>query len=1372
MSRALQQTEGLSLEEKRALLAQLLQKKAAKPNAFPLSFAQQRLWFLDQLEPHSPLYNMPRAVRLQGRLNVEALQQALKVIVSRHETLRTTFTAVDGIPMQVIAEHPPADLPIIDLSARPEAAREVEVQGFIREEAERPFDLARDLPLRATLLRLGPEEHILLLTVHHIASDGWSMGILSREVAALYNAFSSGRSSPLPELPIQYADYAAWQRQWLQGEVLESQLAYWKLQLGGSPSMLELPMDRPRPAVQTYRGAKQSLLLVKSLGDALRALSQREGVTLFMMLLAAFQTLLHRYTGQDDIIVGSPIANRTRTEIEGLIGLFVNTLVLRTDLSGNPTFQELLGRVREVALGAYAHQDLPFEKLVEELHPERSLSHTPLFQVFINMLNPQDNRIALPGLVAEVLSSSEVEPKFDLTLYIREQKESIQFNLVYNADLFDRTRMVELLQQFQHLLGQMVANPQASILDYSLVTPAAQALLPDPSTVLPEPSYECVTNTVLSWSDRTPGQTAICQGERIWTYCELAERAQALARTLLNQGLEREEVVAVTGVRSFGLIASMTAVLASGGVLLTLDPNLPSDRQRLMLREAGVKRLLYVGRCRAEDNWVRDLESVVITWLEANGVHTALPREISNSKAIELPRLAPDDPAYLFFTSGSTGTPKGVLGCHKGLSHFLKWQRETFAVGPHDRCGQLTGLSFDVVLRDVFLPLSSGASLHLPEELDDPRSGQILSWLEREKITLLHTVPALAQTWLMNVPQGVTLLPLRWVFFAGEPLTESLVRQWRETFPKAGSIVNLYGPTETTLAKCFYRVPSDPLPGVQPIGRPLPETQALVIREGRQLCGIGEPGEIVIRTPFRSLGYINAPAENQKRFVDNPFRGDRRDLIYYTGDRGRYRPDGSVELLGRLDDQVKIRGVRVEPDEVTAILSQHPVVKSSAVVARKNEQGEAFLVAYVVGSEQNRSITSDLRSYLSTQLPSPMIPSAFMLLDALPLTPNGKVDRRALPIPDQKQTELPGAFVAPRDALEFQLTTIWEQALGLQSIGVTSNFFDLGGHSLLAVRLFAQIEKTFGKRLPLATLFQAPTVEQLANVLRQEEWSPPWSSLVPIQPGGSKPPFFCVHAHGGEVMIFKDLAKHLGPDQPFYGLQALWLNGDQPRHTSIKELAAHYLKEIRTFQPEGPYFLGGLCFGGKVAFELAQQLYAQGQQIGLLALLDSYAPGYPQKLPWIQRQVILRVSLHVGNLRGLGRKERLNYLLEKGKIGMARAETRLKKMACKLYLGLGVPLPRTLQEAQEPTRRARLPYMPSIYPGKIILFRPSHKPGGEYYHPPDMGWSGLVAGGLEIYDIPGPFGSIISEPYVDVMAEHLLACLQAAQTNPNSQGQQ
>jgi amino acid adenylation domain-containing protein len=1052
-----------------------------------LSFSQQRLWFLDQYEPNSSVYKMSSAHRLRGALDVAALEQSLGEIVRRHEALRTRFSVEGGEPVQVIAPAGNISLSVVDLSHFFESDREGEAQRLATAEARRPFDLSEGPLFRASVLRLSEEDHVLLCTMHHIVSDGWSMGVLNRELSVLYQAFTQDKPSPLPDLPIQYADYAVWQREWLKGEELERQLSYWKKQLEGAPGVLNLPTDRPRPALQSHRGARQSITLSKDLSEKLKVMSRKEGVTLYMTLLAAFQTLLYRYTGQEDVVVGSPIANRTRTEIEGLIGFFVNTLVLRSNFSNNPTFKALLARVRVTALGAYTHQDLPFEKLVEELHPERSLSHSPLFQVLFNMVNQENFKLDLPGLTTARLSFSEAESKFDLTFYVKEQNDVISFNLVYRVDLFSESWVTCFLQQYRYLLEQIVSDPEKPVRSYSLVTPESGVLLPDPSAVLAEPLQQLVTDAFLSWAKKTPARTAITQGEHTWTYEQLGERADTIGRALKVSGLEPGAVVAVHGRRSLGLIAAMIGTLLSGGVLLLIDHHLPIQRKQLMLKEGRARKILFIGD--GDKGWVNADKPIDSLSIEAR---TGLIIDFDSSgdlKTTSLPGVSPHDPAYIFFTSGTTGIPKAVLGCHKGLSHFLKWQRETFAIEPNDRVAQLMSLSFDAVLRDIFLPLTSGATLCLPELNDHPDSDGMIGWLEHERISVLHTVPSLAESWLASAVRPCSLSDMRWVFFVGEPLTDALVRQWRSTFQSAAMIVNLYGPTETTLVKCFYRVPADMRSGVQPVGSPITETQALVLAHDNQLCGVNEPGEIVLRTPFRSLGYVNAPEESQKRFVKNPFRDDAEDLIYFTGDVGRYRPDRTLEILGRLDDQVKIRGVRVEPAEVTAILSQHPLVASGVVVGKKNEQGETCLVVYVVASEQGPATTAQLRAYLLDRLPAAMVPSAFVFLDSLPLTPNGKLDRKALPEPDHRRSEPELGFVAPRTELEKIVAGVWAEVLKLERVGVHDNFFDAGGHSLLATQTLSRIRAALQVDLSVRALFEKPTVASLCEHIEATRWA-------------------------------------------------------------------------------------------------------------------------------------------------------------------------------------------------------------------------------------------------------------------------------------------
>jgi len=1338
----------------------------------PLSFAQERLWFLDQLEPGNSTYNMALAYRLKGSLNVAVLEQSFNQIVACHESLRTTFSAVNGQPVQHIAPKLTLSLPMFDLSTLPESEREARVQEFMSKERKWTFTLDQGPLLRTTLLQLDVEEYILLLTMHHIISDAWSLGVLFDELAMLYEAYTAGNEVVVPELPIQYADFAVWQREWLQGDVLKPQLDYWRQQLSDRPLSLELPTDRPRPTIQTHQGAMQSITLPQALSEALQTLNRQEGATLFMTLLTAFNVLLYRHSGQEDISIGAPIANRNQPEIQKLIGIFLNTLVLRTDLSGTPSFRELLSRVKKVALDAYTYQDIPFEKIVEDLQPKRDLGRTPLFQVFFNMYNYGSNnnqKLELKGMTTEYLSLFEPDSKFDLTLYVRERHQELQFILVYNAALFDSDRMASFLHQYQHLLEQIVATPEKPISAYSLLAPEASKLLPNPGIPLNEPKQGVVAEMIDGWAQKTPNQPAISQGKQTWSYAELIRQAKAVAQQLQAEGLQQGDTVAVYGLRSFGLMASMIGALLGGGVLLLIERNLPNQRKQLMLQAGRAKKLLHVGARQPGDSWLEDLlENTLFVDAISGAVDTKMAQTL---ETISLPKMAPDDAAYIFFTSGTTGAPKGVMGSHKGLSHFVNWQRETFAIGPGDRSSQLTGLSFDVVLREIFLPLTSGATLCLPEDTDTLGSDETMRWLERERISVLHTVPTLAQYWLADNPSEVSLDKMRWIFFAGEPLTEALIGQWRNAFPESkGEIINLYGPTETTLAKCFYQVPNVVLPGVQPVGQPLPQTQALVLGPNNQLCGIGELGEIVLRTPFRTLGYINAPEENQKRFVKNPFRNDEQDLLYYTGDRGRYRPDGTLEILGRLDDQVKIRGVRVEPNEVNATLAQYPAVKSCFVMAEKDEQEQYYLIAYVVAQKQAQVTVSDLRTHLSKYLPATLVPAAFVFLEQMPRTPNGKVDRRALPAPDEIKQESSERYVAPRDELELQLTKIWENVLNVQPVGVRDDFFQLGGHSLLAVRLFARLEKVFGKNLPLATLFQAPTIEQLVEILRDEGWQAPWTSLVPIQPQGSKPPFFCVHAVGGNVLSLRDLAQHLGADQPFYALQSQGLNGKERPPARVEEMAAYYIEEMRTVQPEGPYYLGGQSSGGLIAFEMARQLQAQGKQIAILALIDTYDP-LDRKLS-VAVPFRNKVSFHLHAFSQLGStyvREWTRYRLKRMKFQLERGRAEIIK---KIYARLERPVPQRIRYTyvRETIRQALKSYTPQNYKGRITLFRATNTIQAylEDLQQSQRGWVGLATEGLETYDIPGAH-NLEKEPYVGILAEKLSACIHKAQNIVNQQ---
>ena len=1073
----------------------------------PLSFAQQRLWLIHQLESNTSAYNMTKVVRLVGQLNVEALAQSLTEIITRHEVLRAIFPAVDGQPEQAIAPARPIDIPITDLQSLSQTHRESRLQQLILEEAQRPFDLETGPLIRIQLLKENPTDHTLIVNIHHIVFDGWSTEIFFNELTALYLAYCNSEPSPLPPLKVQYVDFAYWQQRRSEAAAFQAQLDYWKQQLGGTLPVLQLPTDYPRPSHQDYRSGRHTAVISKALTKQLKTTSQRSGTTLFMTLLAALNVVLHRQSGQDDIIVGTPIAGRPRVETEKLIGLFLNSLALRTNLEGNPTFSQLLDQVRDLTLAAYENQDVPFEKLVQEINPERSLSRHPIFEVMLNFANTPRTDWQMSELTLNYSIAGNSESKFAITLYVEEKQDQLYLTLVYQSALFSAERMRDLLEQYQCLLDQVVTEPERSILSYSLVSEQAAAKLPDPTLPIIASEYEPVPSIVMGWGQKNPAQVAVRQGTSVWTYGELADKARAIALHLCAQNLAPGNTVAVMGDRSFGLIASILGVLSAGGVLLLIDPQLPVARQQLMLKESNAKGVLFIN-ARLEATPAAENASHPALWDCSVVPQTGelLLGDRSSTQALSLPNIQPDDPAYIFFTSGTTGTPKGVLGCHKGLAHFAHWQRQTFNIGPTDRVAQLTSLSFDVVLRDIFLPLTSGATLCLPTADVDLSARTVFPWLEQQQITVMHTVPSLAKTWLMERSQGPSeSLPkhLRWLFSAGEPLSARLIEQWRAAFPQMGKIVNLYGPTETTLAKCYYVVPEEPVPGTQPVGQAIPEAQALILSSEGQLCGLGEVGEIVIRTPFCTLGYINAP-EQKNRFRQNPYRVEAGDNVFYTGDGGRYRLDGSIEILGRRDRQVKIRGVRIELGEVEAALAQHTAVQQAIVLVQAVQANDKRLVAYILADAGTVEIEA-LRSHLRQQLPDYMMPAAFVQIEAVPLTPNGKVDRKALPAADFSERQSEQDFVAPRTTTEQQIANIWTTVLKLEAVGIYDNFFELGGHSLLATQIISRICQTFEVELPLRALFEYPTILGLATQIDRPESKPAQQAIAPISRGGDLP---------------------------------------------------------------------------------------------------------------------------------------------------------------------------------------------------------------------------------------------------------------------------
>lgn len=1068
----------------------------ARDRLLRLSFAQERLWLLDQLEPGRSVYHMSARFRLSGPLNSEALARSLSEIVRRHESLRTTFESVEDRPVQVIAPHTIAvgrglfTLRTIDLRHVAESQRESEALRIADEEIRRPFNLAADLMMRAGLFCLAAEEHILFLAMHHIASDGWSMGILYRELSVLYEAFSAGRPSPLPELSIQYADFAQWQRRQLQEGVLEPQVAYWKRQLHGLP-IVDLPADRPRPAVQSHRGARQMGWLPKSPTEALKDLSRQERASLFMTLLATFKVLLYRHTGQDDVVVGTPIAGRNRMEIEGLIGFFLNSLVLRTQVSGDWSFRELLGRVRELTLDAYAHQDVPFEKLLEELRPERDLSRTPLFQIFFNMINVGEILLSLPGTKTQPLLGENVESKFDLTVYVKEREQGLQFTWIYNADIFNQDRIAEMSRQYEQLLGQLAQNPDQTIASFSLRTPSAEKLLPDPTGRLDATWMGAVHDRLSYHAARQPQQSVVEDSSDRWTYRELDARSNQLARAFLAHGLRRGDVVAVYGQRSASLVWAVFGILRAGAAFLILDPAYPVLRLVDYLRVAKPRAFVRLGasaRVPEEiEKYVRHNigYEVALPALSELGLSDPLVGYSTEHPAIH---VGPDDLAYISFTSGSTGKAKAVLGRHGSLTHFFPWQEERFQLTATDRFSMLSGLAHDPLQRDMFTPIWLGAMLCIPDP-DIIGTSKLARWMAETEISFAHLTPAMAHLLADSAAPGCRLPSLRYVFFVGDKLTRRDVARLRHLAPGVTCIAS-YGTTETQRAVGFNVISGEGesedrrSKEVYPVGRGVKDVQLLVLTPQHRLAGIGELGEIYVRSPHLALGYLDREL-TRERFLTNPFTGAPDDRLYKTGDLGRYLPNGDVEFAGRADRQIKIRGFRVEPEEIEAALNRHEALRHSLVVVKEDRAGQGQLTAYVVSAVEHPPDAIQLRSFLSSRLPQHMIPTAFVYLERLPLTPNGKLDTRALPTPDNRSMDREQSGSPAESETEGMIASIWRGVLHLDRIRVDDNFFDLGGHSLLAVQVISRLRQAFDVEIPLRVFFENPTIAHLAATVER-----------------------------------------------------------------------------------------------------------------------------------------------------------------------------------------------------------------------------------------------------------------------------------------------
>ncbi len=1073
-----QRIADLSPEKRKQLLQKLkrtkgdagAQKMVRQPrdtNTFTLSFAQQRLWFLDQLEPGTFTWNIPLVIRINGELNVKAFRQAILALVERHEVLRTTFATANGEPVQVIGTEGKVTLPVIDLSNLSAAERTPEFKRLALQDAQRPFDLAKGPLMRTTLLRLGEREYIFLLTVHHIGSDAWSMGVFFKELAVFYKVFVSGAPSPLTELSIQYADFSAWQRQWLQGEELQTQLAFWKKHLTGAPPVLELPLDRPRPAVQTFPGDVEYFKSPKNLLDALQKLGRECNATLFMTLLAAFKVLLFRYTGQEDIVVGSPIAGRNRAETEALIGFFINNLVLRTQMHGSPNFRELLTRVRQVSLGAFGHQDLPFEKLVEELQPERNLSTPPLFQVMFILQNAPMDEVDFAGLtLSPVAFNNYKTSRFDISIYMGEDDNGQLIGAFeYNTDLFQKATIKRMVGHFETLLEGIVANPNQPISELPFLMESEKCLILEEwnDTTRDYPQDRCFHQAFEAQAEKTPDAVAtIFDGQNI-TYGELNARANQLSHRLKKMNVSADNLVGICVERSIEMMIGLLGIMKAGGAYVPVDPAYPRDRVAFMLEDAGISVLLT--QKKLVDSLPEHAASVLCLddWQSISTESTDNPGTVISSDSL----------AYVIYTSGSTGKPKGVAIRHGNLVNFLYSMAETPGFTEKDILLAVTTLSFDIAGLELYLPLITGGCVVLTSREVASDGRRLSKEMEKYGATIMQATPA---TWRMLLDSDWQGNPKLKMLCGGEAMPRELANRLVE---KGASLWNMYGPTETTIWSAAQEIVAGD--GLVSIGSAIANTQLYIVDGNLRPVPVGVHGELLIGGDGLARGYLYRADLTAEKFIPDPFSKKPGARLYRTGDLTRFLPDGNIEYISRIDHQVKIRGFRIELGEIESVLSSHAGVDKAAVIVREDNPGDKRLVAYIISENKETPKASSLRSHLQEKLPEYMVPSAFVFLDKLPLTPNGKLDRKALPAPDAGGIELQTEYKPPHNEAERIIAAVWKDVLHVDKVGVNDNFFDLGGHSLLLVQVQNKLCDKLQRELSIIELFKYPTVKSLAQ---------------------------------------------------------------------------------------------------------------------------------------------------------------------------------------------------------------------------------------------------------------------------------------------------
>ncbi|MBN2000892.1 amino acid adenylation domain-containing protein [candidate division KSB1 bacterium] len=1309
----------------------------------PLSFSQERLWFLDQMGTDLPAYSLFIGYTISGPFALDRFKTCLQKCQKRHESLFTGFVPIDGQPVQIIK--PDLPLPLTLKQAMGNAAdRRKIVSGWIDSEIRFQFDLQKPPLYRCTIFKINPDEHILILNFHHIICDGWSIALFLKELSECYAAEVQQRKPQFADLIIQFADFAVWQKKQYAQCAYLNQLTFWR-QILKDLTTLELPADHPRPAVRSLSGGLLRLTLTdEETKTSLVRIARNEKASLFILLLASFQTMLFRYTGQSDVATGIPAANRQLQDVQNVIGFFVNTLVIRNRLDPDKTFVEVLREIRNIALQAYSNQDIPFEKLVQELNPQRTLNRNPLFDVMFSLIQNSPPSLKLEGLKVNQLELDTVTAKFDISVTVIEKDDGLAIEVRYSSDLFHADSISRFVDLYRTLLRQIAAQPDRKISIIPLIeeTERYKIVTGWNRTKKQYPRNETVHHLFEMQVSIDPESIAIVDGEEIKSYRQLNEMANKLAFYLIRWGIVPNTPVGVCTGRSYQSVVAFLAVLKAGGAYVPLDGDYPQYRIRQMLDECKIPLVISLRK-------FRDVlpEGPEYVFLDESAL------DIENLSDLN-PELAvtAEDSCYVMFTSGSTGIPKGVEIPHRGVVSLVK-NVDYVQINPASAFLQLASLSFDAATFEIWAPLLNGARCVIyPDTIPDIRT--IRRLLYQHKVDILFLTTALYNTLIDEAPD--ILAHVRQLFVGGEKLSPGHIARGLVKLPNT-KIANIYGPTECTTFTSYYPVPvTYDGRSALPIGRPLVNRTMYILDSSLEPVPVGVTGDLYIGGDGLARGYYGQPKLTEEKFILHPFDKTHGARLYKTGDLARYLPDGKVHFIGRKDRQVKRRGFRIELEEIEYVITQHPDVKQCVVVLQETDGTGKRLVAYIVPVAPDSVLVEKLNSYLRQKLPAYMIPEWNIVLEKIPLTPNKKVDFDALPHPEAGEKD--GS--EPADELELQLVQIWEDLLDVFPIGTGDDFFALGGHSLLAVRLFSRIEKVFGRNLSLATLFQAPTIEHLAEVIRHQGLSGRWPSLVPIKRSGSKPPLFCIHGAGGHVVVYREMTGFLDVDQPVFGLQAQGLDGQAVPFDTVEKMAGHYLKEICEFYPDGPVLLCGLCLGGLVTFELARRFSDLGRHVQFVGLIEASVPPATfltrrQMLFYTARRWLCRIGSGVKIIFVSSIPEKTAFVNDT----VTRLKFRIKSLVWRrayrrAWQQEQKNLPPFLKQVRQANRLAISRYQPDFYSGQIVLFRAKTQKAG-LFDKNTYGWS-RVAENVRVVEVEGDHDTVYKPPYVEDLGKKLM----------------